>query len=317
MLKSTSPSVIEYALVESYTNNHYAEIVLQAQQTLFRVRIAPQPDSPGSQLVSRIYEPSGESLRILVEMLGSLCQPFFRKHGRDRGDDLDSELRNNTQIFLELKFKYKCTEVSELPQDQQPREEYPIRHKIDTDLPSYQLSAVKRIKTFHERRTYEVSIDGTSYFCRIAPGRLDHMFQNEFNVLRKIKKCGLSLRVPGLMGFVGVEEQMPGMLETFIPHQSRLSDIDMAVINLDERRKWAVQVGDTVRKLHQHGIVWGRVQASNVLIDQHGDAWIVNFQESLLRLEPSDIEDIKFMEGAMKKDLEDVDKMKELLCLSA
>ncbi|PYI06901.1 hypothetical protein BO78DRAFT_386543 [Aspergillus sclerotiicarbonarius CBS 121057] len=311
MPKSSSSSVMKYGLVESYTNGSYAEVVLQVLQTLFRVRIAHQPDV--HELVSQMYEPSGESLRKLVEFLGSLCQPYFRVHARYRGDDLDSELRNNTQVFLQLNHK----QLSELPQDQQPCEEYPIRHKIETDLPSYQLSAVTRVRTFHERRSYEVSIDGTNYFCRIAPGRHDHLFQNEFNVLRKIKKCGLSLRVPELKGFVGVEEQLPGMLETFIPHQSRLSDIDMAVVDLDERRKWTAQIGDTVRKLHQYGIAWGGAKASNVLIDHYGDAWIVNFQESLLTCEPSDIEDIEAMDGAIDKDLKDLDKIKEFLHLSA
>ncbi|PWY94847.1 hypothetical protein BO94DRAFT_610471 [Aspergillus sclerotioniger CBS 115572] len=317
MQEHRSRPAIKYALVESYTNENYAEIVLQAEQTLFRVRIVPQLDSPESHLVSRMYEPSGESLRRLVEKLGSLCQPFFRAHARYRGDDLDSELRDNTQIFLQLKFKGRCTELSELPQEQQPCEEYPVRHKISTDLPSYQLSAVKNIRTFHERRTYEVSINGTRYFCRIAPGRFDHMFQNEFNVLRRIKKCGLSLRVPELKGFVGVEEQIPGMLETFIPHQSRLSDVDLTVADLEERCKWVTQIEDTVRKLHHYGIVWGRVRASNVLIDHHRDAWIVDFQESLLRLEPFDIDEVESMDRAMKKDLEGLDKINEFLHLSA
>ncbi|RAK98633.1 uncharacterized protein BO80DRAFT_479529 [Aspergillus ibericus CBS 121593] len=282
-------SVINYGLVESYTNGHYVEVF------------------------SRMYDPSGEPLRKLIELLGSLCQPYFRAYARYRGDDLDSELRDNTQILLQLNQK----QLSKISPDQQPCEEYPIRHTIETDLPSYQLSAVTRIRTFHERRTYEVSINGTNYFCRIATGRHDHMFQNEFNALRKIKKCGLSLRVPELTGFVGVEEQLPGILETFFPHQSRLSDIDMAVAELDERRKWTAQIGDAVRRLHQHGIAWGRADASNILIDDHRNAWLVDFQDSLLTREPSDIEDIEAMDAAIDKDLKDLDKIKEFLCLSA
>lgn len=44
------------------------------------------------------------------------------------------------------------------------------------------------------------------------------------------------------------------------------------------RRKWAFQVRETVRLLHQIGVTWGDGKASNVLI--HGDtddAWVVDF----------------------------------------
>ncbi len=42
--------------------------------------------------------------------------------------------------------------------------------------------------------------------------------------------------------------------------------------------RWVQQIRATVAVLHKAGIVWGNVCPRNVLIDVHGDAWIVGFE---------------------------------------
>ncbi|AEO58537.1 hypothetical protein MYCTH_2305950 [Thermothelomyces thermophilus ATCC 42464] len=41
--------------------------------------------------------------------------------------------------------------------------------------------------------------------------------------------------------------------------------------------RWAQQIQDTLAALHRAGITWGDAKPDNVLIDVHGDAWIVDF----------------------------------------
>lgn len=44
------------------------------------------------------------------------------------------------------------------------------------------------------------------------------------------------------------------------------------------RKKWASQVQETVRLLHQIGVVWGGGSVSNVLIHSDSDdAWVIDF----------------------------------------
>lgn len=41
--------------------------------------------------------------------------------------------------------------------------------------------------------------------------------------------------------------------------------------------RWARQIRDTMAALHQAGIVWGDAKPDNILIDVHGDAWLIDF----------------------------------------
>jgi hypothetical protein len=45
----------------------------------------------------------------------------------------------------------------------------------------------------------------------------------------------------------------------------------------EDREKWARQVRETVKQLHDADIVWGDVHADNVMLDNNGDAWVINF----------------------------------------
>jgi serine/threonine protein kinase len=42
------------------------------------------------------------------------------------------------------------------------------------------------------------------------------------------------------------------------------------------REKWASQIQETVSMLHKLGVVWGDVKADNVLIDNKGDAIVID-----------------------------------------
>jgi hypothetical protein len=44
------------------------------------------------------------------------------------------------------------------------------------------------------------------------------------------------------------------------------------------RRRWASQIGRTVRELHRHDILWGDAKPDNVLIDHDNNSRVVDFQ---------------------------------------
>ena len=73
-----------------------------------------------------------------------------------------------------------------------------------------------------------------------------------------------------------------GILEEFIPvgepADLRELEDDAGEISLERKKKWALQVRETVGLLHEIGVVWGDGKPHNVLI--HGktdDAWVVDF----------------------------------------
>lgn len=48
-------------------------------------------------------------------------------------------------------------------------------------------------------------------------------------------------------------------------------------MSVQRRRKWISQIRQAVRALHSKGIVWGDGRASNVIVDERDDAWLVDF----------------------------------------
>jgi len=43
------------------------------------------------------------------------------------------------------------------------------------------------------------------------------------------------------------------------------------------RKRWVAQIGNTVSELHGHGIIWEDAKPANVIIDEHDDAWLIDF----------------------------------------
>lgn len=43
------------------------------------------------------------------------------------------------------------------------------------------------------------------------------------------------------------------------------------------RKRWHTQIKEPLGYLHQCGLVWGDAKPGNILIDETGNAWIVDF----------------------------------------
>ncbi|KAI5464247.1 hypothetical protein BGZ63DRAFT_411989 [Mariannaea sp. PMI_226] len=102
-------------------------------------------------------------------------------------------------------------------------------------------------------------------------------------------KCGgagidsrANICVARLQGYVKHADSgaIIGLLRDFIlsgVHGDTLRDVDVSVVPNEMRRKWANQIRETVDKLHEVGVVWGDGKASNVIIDQLDNAWLIDF----------------------------------------
>lgn len=179
-----------------------------------------------------------------------------------------------------------------------------VRLPDDTDpnaynspkIPLSKVPAAQRIKSLDPstatvmRRTEEdfgadtptkVLVDGKCYHFKAVQDR--HSFLREFGILSKLAKAGLNqkLRVPTIYSLVhhaGDEGSILGFLMEVINSKDKLDFLfTRGDTEPQERQKWMSQIEDTVRQLHENGIVWGDVKPDNVLIDEDGNAWIIDF----------------------------------------
>jgi serine/threonine-protein kinase RIO1 len=119
---------------------------------------------------------------------------------------------------------------------------------------------------------------GDMYFKPRVSMREDE-FARELDILLHIDAAGLAdrLRLPKLCGLVVSDgDKVIGLLMTMIGAGTTLRDLEMQG-RTDMHGKWEGQVSEIVEMLHEHRIVWGDVHPMNVVIDDHMDAWAVDF----------------------------------------
>jgi serine/threonine protein kinase len=88
-------------------------------------------------------------------------------------------------------------------------------------------------------------------------------------------------------GIVVSHRGVIGFLLGYIPHHHQslaaiLDRVGTGSISSDEatpslRRKWATQIKKTLRGLHDLGILWRDIKTDNVLINEDGDAVLLDF----------------------------------------
>ncbi|KAF5656303.1 hypothetical protein FCIRC_13734 [Fusarium circinatum] len=108
--------------------------------------------------------------------------------------------------------------------------------------------------------TAAVEVQGQDMFCKShvrAGGLFGTSEARELNCLNEMVKHIL------------------GFLRQWVSGR-RLSDA-IAAATAEKRQKWACQIRQSIELLHQNGLVWGDGKASNIIIDDKDDAWLVDF----------------------------------------
>ncbi|KAH6620993.1 hypothetical protein B0J18DRAFT_450404 [Chaetomium sp. MPI-SDFR-AT-0129] len=108
----------------------------------------------------------------------------------------------------------------------------------------------------------------------------DTLATKEVEKYERIARAGLGtdVRTSRLYGVVRNErKQLAGLLLYPIEEEDLLTfaagpDTPDALKN-----RWAQQIQHTIAALHKAGIIWGDAKPDNILIDVHGDAWVIDF----------------------------------------
>ncbi|OAL54798.1 hypothetical protein IQ07DRAFT_665206 [Pyrenochaeta sp. DS3sAY3a] len=104
--------------------------------------------------------------------------------------------------------------------------------------------------------------------------------KREIAVLQKIEKLGLDIKVPKLLGFVGVENSCTEAMGFLLSHIERpvpLTEVLASSVAEWKREGWSKKSKYYVDTLHKHGIIWGDAKADNFIVDEDDELWIIDF----------------------------------------
>lgn len=157
---------------------------------------------------------------------------------------------------------------------------------INSSLPVYSSEDIFISESFVWGGASTVSrvlVEGNEMLCK-AQGRglLDPRLENELSALQKIRDAYADnhtlIRVPPLLGYIRHSEKggIIGLLREWIPG-GLLRHMDITTVPVGTSQKWASQIYDTVKQLHEIGVVWGDGKASNIIIDEEENAWLIDF----------------------------------------
>ncbi|KAK3331330.1 hypothetical protein B0H66DRAFT_580200 [Apodospora peruviana] len=127
-----------------------------------------------------------------------------------------------------------------------------------------------------------VRIGDQYLYFKASPYPDDMAAKKEVETYEKIASAnlGAGVRTSRLYGVVRNERsQLIGLLLHLIEEHED-SPLTFAVgpetpgASMD---RWAKQIHDTLTALHRASIIWGDAKPDNILIDVHGDAWLIDF----------------------------------------
>ena len=130
-----------------------------------------------------------------------------------------------------------------------------------------------------------MTADGRALYFKPRQGGREGQFYRELDILAKIKRTQLAngpIKLSVLQGLVVTgekEEECVGLLIDLIATPPWGGDLlspgcwEQSALHL----RWEQQVTTTVKALHAQGIVWGDVNAGNVVIDEALDPWVIDF----------------------------------------
>ncbi|KAI1114934.1 hypothetical protein F5Y14DRAFT_440893 [Nemania sp. NC0429] len=127
-----------------------------------------------------------------------------------------------------------------------------------------------------------VLVDGHDMLCKANTMGLLHLdLEREVENMQKIREARRShamlMHVPQLLGYVTHAEngRIIGLLRQWIPGR-QLAKVGIPATSVARRQNWASQIQGMVDELHEMGVIWGDVKASNVVIDEADDAWLID-----------------------------------------
>ncbi|KAK4162979.1 hypothetical protein QBC43DRAFT_264850 [Cladorrhinum sp. PSN259] len=208
--------------------------------------------------------------------------------------DLHSLLYPPTLTFrlktIATKVSIVAIQASETFTNFEPTPDYGIEQDLDIDdsLPRHSSKDIAVLEPFVRGSSSTVSrvlVQGREMVCRAQKqGLLDPTLEQELVALQKIRHARqsghlpTSVHVAQLLGYVTHAEtgHIIGLLRDWVSGRS-LSKIATDETPARTRQKWALQIRQTVKQLHDIGVVWGDGKASNIVVDNEDEIWLIDF----------------------------------------
>jgi tRNA A-37 threonylcarbamoyl transferase component Bud32 len=121
---------------------------------------------------------------------------------------------------------------------------------------------------------------GNTYFFKPVVSDQPGTAKREINILQKIAKLDLDIKVPRLLGFVsydGSSTQIMGFLLSHIASPTPLTNLLNRSVPRAKRAEWATKCESYVKLLHDNDIIWGDAKADNFMVDEDDELWIIDF----------------------------------------
>lgn len=226
----------------------------------------------------------------LVDLLASLCQPWFREFATDRPASTPPVMSLYRTLYLEkLQLRLKTIknaatlEVEEDPGTFKPNS---FRNETFKLLPTYKPSEVEILATLKDHTVFKALIRESTVCVKVIGYQSSTKpIQREIALLQQISEAQLDprLRTPTLLGLISCEENSDlvlGLVMDYVEPGALKSDLftlALEPIPQTQRDTWAGQVSDDLNRLHNLGLVWGDAKAGNIVFDKECNPWIIDF----------------------------------------
>lgn len=238
------------------------EVILNAGRPVFKAQATPQIEPETSRdLHSIIYPPTAH-----FQLIGTSDNVIITPIKASEAYTLSADDSN-----------YDGAEAEE------------VELGVDLALPCFSSRTILCTEVFVEGAGHVAShvlVEGTEMFCKAlgsAGGLIDTSVGRELGCLQDIRNSlspqrDFTIRIPHLLGYArhADSNRIIGFLRQWIPGQ-RLRGMDVPKLSVQRRQKWMTQIRQSIHALHSKGVVWGDGKASNVIVDERDDAWLVDF----------------------------------------
>ncbi|RDL37374.1 uncharacterized protein BP5553_04807 [Venustampulla echinocandica] len=149
---------------------------------------------------------------------------------------------------------------------------HPSKVKICSENPDDQ-------PDIHDPQPQRVCVDDQILFFKSADRSSPRDTINAIKKYLRIADLGPDIRTSQLYGII-VDDKNPliGLLFHYVEEESTLAFAVEPRTPATLRQQWLTQITDTLMRLHRAGVVWGDAKPDNVLIDEHSNAWIIDFE---------------------------------------
>ncbi|KAJ6784636.1 hypothetical protein PWT90_04492 [Aphanocladium album] len=156
--------------------------------------------------------------------------------------------------------------------------------RVSDGLASHEMSNPPRKVRFCQDAAAPTPSETSCVFFFFKAGIADRGHLREVALLGRIAASHGQFREPfrtsrlaGLVVWDDDEGSLMGLLMDFIPGRTLTAELSAGDASLDSRRKWFAQMESTMMQLHAADIIWGDVKPDNVMINDEGDAVLVDF----------------------------------------